>query len=162
MPGNDRYVETTDLRMVPALLHAYSIARNTALMCGQPAIKAEFEARIAGLCEQVGVPNLHRHVDEGGFYQACNAIASAREWFWFTRQMSWEKSGEVLLVIDGRAVDLGHRLASDCPVLDGIRELVERNCHVGAVRLADVEDWREYDPDVHVEAARRPPDGPSP
>ena len=156
MGDNDRYVEAADLRMVPALLHAYSIARNTAMMCGEPALKAEFQARIDRLCEQVGVPGLHHHVDDGGFLRACDALAKAREWFWFTRSASWSRSGgEVLLVVDGRPIEVGHRLTTACPALDAVKALVERGCHVEAIRLPDVEDWRDYDPARHPDEARR-------
>ncbi len=164
MARNDLFATSFEVRMLPAMLHAFVIARNEAMLSGAKAVRGEFQARIDELCQQVGIPDLHHHVDGARFHAACSAIAHAGEFFWFTHTTYWTDKGEVLLVVDGRPHELGYGLTSDCPVLDGLRDLVASQCGVASVRLADVSDHRRFDPAVHVVMARAASEGvpPSP
>ena len=150
MAGNDRFEISCTAQMLPALLHGLAIARNTAMMCGGPGVRREFDAMLEDLARQCGIPNLLRVVDEYKWYRACDAMRKAKEFHWYIKDgdLDWgspdrsRKPGSVSLVVDGREYPLEHSLSEAEPHLAAIREMVEMYAPVEAARKPDERGWR--------------------
>lgn len=159
MSANDRYTVEMRARMLPAMLHALMIGRNTAMMCGQKGVEAEFKTMVDDLARQSGIPNLIRTVEEGQWFAACQALAKAKEYHWYVEcrgRLRWDDPGSVppggitVIVVDGEGFEIARDLKEDTPHLAALQELLESHAAVDAVKgepERHYQSWRSREHD---------------
>lgn len=148
--------------MLPTMLHAVMIARNSTLGCpgGKP-VMARLQAMYDDLARDCGIPNLSRAVDEYRWFAACNALARARAFHWYVQTGGAYGRDDVTIIVDGRQYKLEFTLPADTPNLGRIQEFLERHAHMDAVKGETVTNWREYVPPKAAEA-EEPAGAPAP
>jgi hypothetical protein len=152
MAGNDRYTLEFGGELLPAMLHAVMIQRNSCMLDGKREMGRVLEEHYQALLKQAGIPNLSSVVDEDRWFAACTAMRSAKEYHWFT-ETRWKAPGNVSLVVDGKEFKLAWTLPADAHGIEEIKAFVERYAHVAAVRGEPQEHWKSY-ADLQRERAR--------
>lgn len=158
MASNDRFKLEFGAEMLPAMMHAMAIARNTAMMDSAGLLKDRFQEMLDDLGRQCGVRDLSHLVQEKRWFAACLLLAQAKEYRWFAERSSWRgDEGKLTLVIDKRPVRLSYDFSTKTRDLDLVREILERQAHIDAVKLPEISDWRPYERYV-AETAASPDD----
>ncbi len=160
MSGNDRYGIDFGGPMLPAMLHAMMLARNTAFCCQDKALMDAFQEKFDALAAQAGIPGLLRLVDERAWFAACNALRDAKAYHWFEERGWRDGPGLVSLVVDGREFKVaGRDVRADHPQLPAIQDFLERYAHVAAVKAGPESSYYSF---AELQARRNPKPAPEP
>ena len=136
--SNDRYSVDFAGPMLPAMLHALMLARNTAMMCQAPGLMDAFQEKFDALAAQAGIPDLLILVNERAWFSACEALPKATAFHWYVHTGWSGDDGTPSLIVDGTEHKVaGHELRTDHPQFPAIRDFLERYANPAVTRGED-------------------------